>query len=245
MDPNPIFSTLEQQYQLPQGYLSNTWGIESKNGTNMGSPNATYQGHFQLGPAVRQQYGVTDPTDLNQSATAAAALAADNAQRLRAALGRDPTGAELYLAHQQGATGAKSLLTNPDAPAGSVANPRFIAANGGDPSASASDFVRKWADKYSGSPTASGGTANTGLGAVGLLAGGGTDATPVASAQAAASPKGPLADEKDKKSPLDDIAKAFAPKQQQAQNEPDNSMQALSAFMAQHLAALQRMKRRG
>ena len=81
---------------------------------------------------------------------------------LTTALGRAPTDAELYLAHQQDGSGAAKLLTNPNTPAGQLVNPKAISANGGDPNAPAKQFTDMWIKKFNATPSyigdAAGGT---------------------------------------------------------------------------------------
>lgn len=236
MNTNPIFSTLEQKYNLPQGYLSSTYGIESNYGKNTGS-NPNVQGPFQFTTSTAKQYGLTDPNDLTQSADAAARLAADNSVKLRGVLGRDPTGAELYLAHQQGAGGAAGLLANPDQPAGAVTNPKFIAANGGDPSASAGDFVNKWASKFNNT----GQDPTTG---VGTVAG---PATPLL-ASTPATPEAAVAPEVDKKPGLLDqlagVAKDMKPKEASKDDSMPDPTAAMNALAQSHIQAIAAMKAR-
>ncbi len=73
------------------------------------------------------------------------------------ALGRPATGAELYLAHQQGPQGAAALLHNPTANAVSVLTPLYgsaakaqaaITQNGGTPDMTAGQFANMWESKY-------------------------------------------------------------------------------------------------
>ncbi|QNK74203.1 transglycosylase SLT domain-containing protein [Variovorax sp. PAMC28562] len=71
-----IFNSLESQYGLPAGLLDSVWSAESARGRNMVSP-AGAQGHFQFMPGTAQQYGVTNPNDLTQSATGAARMFSD------------------------------------------------------------------------------------------------------------------------------------------------------------------------
>lgn len=142
------FSSLEKERGLPAGFLTGMAGIESRFGAAPDRRGSQYKGMFQLGNDVRRQFGVTNPADWRQSAAAAAGYASQNAGILRKALGRDPTGHELYMAHQQGAGGSSALLSNPDAPAGSLVNPKFILANGGDPNAPARAFTDMFGSKY-------------------------------------------------------------------------------------------------
>ena len=68
---NDLFNKLESQYGLPAGLLDSVWSAESARGKNMRSP-AGAMGHFQFMPATAKEYGLSDPSDLVQSATAAA-----------------------------------------------------------------------------------------------------------------------------------------------------------------------------
>jgi hypothetical protein len=142
------FADLEKQKKLPTGLLTAMYGIESNFGRAHDRPGSQYQGPFQLGRDIRRQFGVTNPADWRQSAAAAASYASSNANILRQRLGREPTGQELYMAHQQGAGGASALLAHPNAPAGSLVNPLFVRANGGDPNAPASAFTGRFGSKY-------------------------------------------------------------------------------------------------
>lgn len=71
-----LFNNLERQYGLPSGLLDAVWSAESGRGRAMLSP-AGAQGHFQFMPATAKQYGLTDPSDLTQSAGAAARMFSD------------------------------------------------------------------------------------------------------------------------------------------------------------------------
>jgi hypothetical protein len=76
LESNTLFSNLEMQYGLPRGLLDSVWAVESGRGANMLSP-AGAMGHFQFMPETAQQYGLTDPNNLQQSATAAARMYSD------------------------------------------------------------------------------------------------------------------------------------------------------------------------
>lgn len=75
-----LFAQLEQKNGLPPGLLDAVWSAESSRGENMQSPKGA-QGHFQFMPATAQQYGLTDPNNLQQSATAAARMLSDMMQQ--------------------------------------------------------------------------------------------------------------------------------------------------------------------
>lgn len=144
------FGTLESQYGLPEGYLSRTYQIESGGNPNAQNPNSSAGGGFQFIDSTAKAYGLTDKTDLGASADAAARLARDNAAALRGVLGRDPTAAELYLAHQQGGGGASALLSNPNARAVDVVGADAVRLNGGDPNMTAGEFANLWLGKFGG-----------------------------------------------------------------------------------------------
>lgn len=139
----------EDQYGLPRDFMATMWQIESSSGRNMGD--GRYIGHFQLGP----QFDV-DRMDFNQSAQAAAEFARSNGAMLSEALGRAPSAEELYLAHQQGPSGARALLTaDPNTPVVEVLR-RFhgnraaqvVSGNGGDPNGTVGEFVSRWRRTY-------------------------------------------------------------------------------------------------
>lgn len=71
-----LFDRLEAQYQLPQGVLDSVWATESGRGRNMNSPKGA-KGHFQFMPATAAQYGLKNPYDLVESASAASRLLRD------------------------------------------------------------------------------------------------------------------------------------------------------------------------
>lgn len=153
MNPADYLRKIEQQYNLPEGYLSRTRQIESRNGQNTYNPKSGAAGDFQFIPSTAKAYGLSDPYDFYKAADAAGRFSRDNANILRNKLGRDPTAGELYLAHQQGAGGATKLLSNPDAPAGQLVGTKAVAWNGGDPNAPASQFAAKWMSKFSDGST--------------------------------------------------------------------------------------------
>jgi hypothetical protein len=66
-------NAIESRYNLPPGLLTGTWGAESSFGKKMLSP-AGAKGHMGFMDATAKQYGVSDPNDLNQSATGTAKM---------------------------------------------------------------------------------------------------------------------------------------------------------------------------
>jgi len=79
------------------------------------NPKSSAKGLFQFINNTGKEYGLTgeDAYDIEQAADAAARLTVNNTEQLRKALGREPTVGELYLAHQQGAQGAATILSSP------------------------------------------------------------------------------------------------------------------------------------
>jgi Transglycosylase SLT domain len=116
-----------------------------------------YKGLYQLGPDEWSQYGKGDIYDPAANADAFMALYKNNTAQLSKALGRQPTAAEAYLAHQQGPAGTAALLANPNQnavdaiaqyyPSRNMAT-AAIKGNGGDPNGTAGDFVNLWNTKY-------------------------------------------------------------------------------------------------
>jgi hypothetical protein len=143
-----VLSGIETHYALPPGYLAKTMQIES-GGRNLGPNQAGAAGYFQFVPSTARTMHV-NPNDFSSSADGAARLAVENAQQLRLGLGRDPDGAELYLAHQQGGAGATKLINNPNVNAASLVGTKAIIQNGGTEGMTAGQFVQMWANKYNG-----------------------------------------------------------------------------------------------
>lgn len=156
----PEWARLEQANGLPTNYLETISMLESSGGVNTGT--GQYTGIFQIGPEVAADFGVTPEQlrDPRVNAQVAAQLAARNAQILRARLNREPQPWELYLAHQQGAGGAASLLQNPNGNAVEVLAGVYggdraraqqaVIQNGGRPDMTAGEFAQLWAQKFSG-----------------------------------------------------------------------------------------------
>lgn len=130
----------------PDG-LARTAQIESHGDPNAKNPSGA-KGLTQFMDSTWAKYGVGSPYDPAQSLAAAQRYSADNAKTLTQNLGRAPTDAELYLAHQQGAGGASKLLSNPTVRAGDLVGDNAIRANGGDPNKPASAFTSMWIEKF-------------------------------------------------------------------------------------------------
>jgi hypothetical protein len=142
--------------------LARTAQLESGGDPGVVNPKSGAAGLFQFTGATARQYGLDNPKDGASSADAAARLQADNRSALTRDLGRPPTGADLYLAHQQGATGAAALLGSPDknavqALADNAGVPletakASITGNGGTLNMTAGEFAGMWQRKFDDVP---------------------------------------------------------------------------------------------
>jgi hypothetical protein len=148
----PLFAEKEKEYNLPEGYLARTAGLESSFNPNAKNPNSSASGLFQFLKGTARQYGLADPFDPVASTDAAARLAAANAAGLKRALGRDPTAGELYLAHQQGLGGATKILSNPNASVASLVGGDAARLNAGG-GKTAGQFAQQWLNKFGASPS--------------------------------------------------------------------------------------------
>lgn len=149
-----LFGDLERQYGLPAGYLARTYQIESGSGANLYNPLSKAAGGFQFIPSTAKQYGLKDPYDLAQSADAAARLAADNRAALQRAGIENPSAAQLYLAHQQGASGANKLLGGGDTKATDIVGEKAVLWNAGKASMTGPEFAERIMTKFEGTTPA-------------------------------------------------------------------------------------------
>lgn len=139
-----LFRATEERYGLPRGYLGRTAQIESGMRADARNPNSSAGGLFQFIDSTAKAYGLKNRFDPYEATDAAGRLARDNMASLSQALGRSPSGAELYLAHQQGAAGAKGLLKDPSR----VLSGDEITLNGGRNGMTAGEFASKWLNKF-------------------------------------------------------------------------------------------------
>lgn len=169
-----IINAAATKYGVDPAYLTRVAQIESS--MNPNAANGKAKGLYGFMPTTAAHYGLADPFDPVASSDAAARLTRDDQSYLAAHLGRAPTPAELYLAHQQGAGGSSALLQNPNVPAVTLVGSGAISGNGGSPNMTAGQFASMWAQKYGGH-TAPGNTA--GMSATGVTGNLGTGALPV------------------------------------------------------------------
>jgi hypothetical protein len=142
------FEGYETEAGLPQGYLNTMAIIESGGDPSAQNDNSSAGGLFQQIDANAAAYGVSNRFDPVQSTEGAVRFAQDNTVALARVLGREPTGGELYLAHQQGPGGATKLLSNPDALAVDLVGLDAVKLNGGNANMTAQEFANIWINKY-------------------------------------------------------------------------------------------------
>lgn len=130
-------------------YFAKVQAIENPSGNPYATSSTGATGNWQFIPSTWRQFGAGG--NIHDPAAQDAAMqrfTQSNYNTLQSALGRAPTDAELYLAHQQGAAGALKLLQNPNTPAGQLVGSQAISVNGGNPNAPASSFVNKWGSRF-------------------------------------------------------------------------------------------------
>lgn len=162
-----LFGGQDEYYdsEKPSGadYGTVTRSIENNTGNPKAkNPNSSAKGRYQWTDATAKQYGLLGKGfdyrgDAEKEEVAFKKYTEDNRVSLNASLGRNPTDAELYLAHQQGAGGAAALLSNPDTNAIEVLKSIGVSAktakasivnNGGNEDMTAGEFANKWISKY-------------------------------------------------------------------------------------------------
>jgi hypothetical protein len=165
--PFPDIYAGAKPYGVDPSLMMTTASIESDFGRSRdtNTPGKTYRGIFQLGPSEWEEMGGGDRDDRALQIDHGAKLLALRKQQLAQSLGREPTNAEVYLAHQQGVAGATALINNPNMPAGQAVTmaggrPANIEGNfRRDPnnpsrdgryyaSAPSSEFVKHWENNY-------------------------------------------------------------------------------------------------
>lgn len=162
-------ASIAQQSGAPEqeSYLRRLAQVESNGRTD--ARNGSSTGVFQFQPKTFAEVGGGDINSLADQTKAALALARRDRQALQS-MGIEPTDANTYIMHQQGAGGGKALLTAPpevNAVAaltpvyGSAEKARLaITGNGGTADMSAGEFVDMWRKRWSGGgqPAAAGGS---------------------------------------------------------------------------------------
>lgn len=158
-----------------EGYFQRVANIESGCNAMLGHPSDSRGGSSGDRSNPNKGWGQMIPgTDMNgdpydpaNMADAMMEEALRHKAELTRMLGREPTQAELYLAHQQGVKAAAALINNPSTAAWQVVGPFYsrksdgyvqhiISGNGGDPFAPASSFTALYYSKFG--ETAGGGS---------------------------------------------------------------------------------------
>jgi hypothetical protein len=139
-------------FKPTKAYLDRLAQIESGNNPAAKNPKSSAKGRYQFIDGTAKQYGITAPFGTPeyeaQENAAIERFTADNYAALSSALGRDPSDAELYLAHQQGAQGAIDLLNSGGKSASDVIGDDALMFNAGAPEMTAQDFTSQWTDKW-------------------------------------------------------------------------------------------------
>lgn len=113
---NSVLARASQEHGIPFSVFKSFAGIES--GYNPRAKTGSYKGLFQLSTQeFRKNGGQGNIYDPEANTNAFAKILKTNAALFEKKTGRQPTGAELYLMHQQGTQGATMHLANPDKPA--------------------------------------------------------------------------------------------------------------------------------
>jgi hypothetical protein len=161
-DINGWINQASQMFGVSSSYLTTTAMLESGGNPLANQGNSSpYKGLYQIGPAAAKDWGVSDPFNAQQSVFGAASGGALNLASLTKSLGRAPQDWELYLGHQQGASGAASILNNPGQYAsdgvsnflGNINAAEFKKLTGVDVNnpmqvATNADFASYWKQKY-------------------------------------------------------------------------------------------------
>lgn len=137
---------------INESYLQHLAKIESGNNPLAKNPVSSAKGKYQFIDSTAKQYGITaqfgTPEYTMQEEKAIIDFSNANYNALKNGLGRDPSYGELYLAHQQGAEGAKKILSQPDALAIDVVGRDAVINNGGNETMTAAEFAQKWTSKF-------------------------------------------------------------------------------------------------
>jgi|GEM_PF-3376997 len=145
----PYLDAIAEKYGINRDDFKRMAWIESRFDPNARAGTSSAGGLFQFLDSSARAYGLANKFDGPANAEAAARMWNDNKAALSRALGREPTGGELYLAHQQGPGGAIKLLTNPNAAATTIVGGDAVRLNGGNGRMSAGEFASLWTNKFS------------------------------------------------------------------------------------------------
>lgn len=135
--------------------ISKSLVLES-GGRNLENPNSSAGGFLQWTNSTASQYKVTKG-DFDSEINGKEKFDADNAKEFKSAFGRNPSGWEEYMLHQQGGAGGSAIIANPDKNIVDVLSPFYkdkenlrdaIINNGGSVDMTAKEFSDIWRKKY-------------------------------------------------------------------------------------------------
>lgn len=129
-------------------YAAKVAWIESRGVADAKNPNSTAGGLYQFTDGTAKRYGLINKYDASASSQAFVAMTKNNIEYLSKQLGRAPSNAELYMAHQQGEGGAAKLLKNPMRLAINIVGRDAVINNGGKEDMTAAEFTALWQKKY-------------------------------------------------------------------------------------------------
>jgi hypothetical protein len=146
----PIYRTAvtEMPGGMSPNALARTVQIESNGHADVVNASG-HTGLGQFSAATWKLFGAGgDPKNPDDAIRAIQRYAVANSNYLTPRLGREPTDAELYLAHQQGPRGAALLLTHPDASAVSLLGRDAVIRNHGTASMTAAQYAAMWTRRF-------------------------------------------------------------------------------------------------
>lgn len=144
------FSGTEAESGLPDGYLSAALAVESGGNWNAVNGKSGAMGGWQFMPKTAAGLGLSasEAFDPEKSTRAMITHTQQNQEYFRQNMGREATGRELYLLHQQGMGGGTKLLKNPNASAASLVGNAAVLQNGGRVDMTSQEFVNMILNKY-------------------------------------------------------------------------------------------------
>lgn len=149
MDNKAIITEAAQRYGIDPNIALGIAYIESKFIHTAQNPHSSAGGLFQFIDSTWASYGQgKNRKDAYANADAGMRFLRDNANILKRRLGREPTGGELYLAHQQGAGGALKILSNPNGRAVDIVGGKAVRLNAGNDSMTGQQFAGLWTSKF-------------------------------------------------------------------------------------------------
>ena len=127
---------------LPADYLPKLAAVESRNNPAAVNPKTGAAGLYGVMPATAQAWGITNVHDVADSTQGVIRGSLQNQAAFQKAVGRAPTGPELYLTHQQGSAGGPALvLADPSVRAVDVLKQVYTKAGKANPGLWASSAI--------------------------------------------------------------------------------------------------------